>query len=91
MPQRLPWPLALAAGALCCCVLSFYRATDAAPPADNLPFANPVQQRMDMIVELKAIHALLKEQNALLREQNDLLRSPAAGATPKAPAQRTGR
>jgi hypothetical protein len=87
MPHRIPWPLALAAGAVCCCVLSFYQATDAAPPAENLPFANAVQQRMDMIAELKAIHALLQEQNTLVREQNELLRSLGAGATSKAPTQ----
>ena len=46
-----------------------------APAAGNQPFANAVQQRMEMIAELKAIRMLLKEQNGLLKEQNRLLRS----------------
>lgn len=90
--RALPrWVLAVAAGALVCCVLSFYRASDAAPPANNQPFANSVQQRMDMIAELKAIHGLMKEQNGLIKEQNELLRSLGATAPPNGPAQRTAR
>jgi len=88
MTRRTGWALAIGAGALFCCVLSFYQATDAAPPAGNQPFANPVQQRMDMINELKGIRALLREQNLLLREQNELLRSPNPGAASNAPAKR---
>ena len=83
MKRRTPWTLALAAGVLFCCVLSFYRALDAAPPSGNQPFANPVQQRMDMVTELRAIRALLQEQNTLLREQNELLRTDKAGPAKK--------
>lgn len=61
------WPLMLAAGALCLSVLSFYRPTSAAQREPREPFANAVQQRFEIIDELKAINALLKEQNALLR------------------------
>jgi len=75
MTPRTRWTLAIAAAALCYCVLSFYRATGAAPPADRQPFANAVQQRMEMVNELKEIRALLKEQNAVLKEQTKLLRS----------------
>jgi len=36
-------------------------------PAGQPPFANPVEQRADMIRELREIKELLKEQNALLK------------------------
>jgi hypothetical protein len=48
-------------------VLSFYRTTGAAPPKPKQPFANSVEQRMEMIKELREIKVLLKEQNALWR------------------------
>lgn len=52
------------------CVLGFYRPTSAAPPQDTQPFANSVEQRAEMIAQLKDILAELKEQNALLRSGN---------------------
>lgn len=73
MNTRTRWAAAMVAVVLSYCVLSFYRASDAAPPAGNAPFANSVQQRVEMITELKGIRALLKEQNLLLRQQNSLL------------------
>jgi hypothetical protein len=59
----------VAAAALILGVLSFYQTTSAQTnnPAQQ-PFANSVQQRLDMV-------ELQKETNRLLREQNDLLRS----------------
>ncbi|MFI4876726.1 MAG: hypothetical protein ACIALR_15355 [Blastopirellula sp. JB062] len=39
----------------------------AAPPAAQMPFANAVAQREQMIQELKESNRLLKEQNLLLR------------------------
>jgi hypothetical protein len=48
------------------CVLSFYQASTAAPPA-NMPFANSIEQRLEMLQELKEIKELLKQQNVLLR------------------------
>jgi len=66
MTQRAGWTLLIMANVLFYCVLGFYRATDAAPPKAKEPFANAVQQRMEMIVQLKEIRNLLKEQNALL-------------------------
>ena len=74
MTRRAPWVLLMAAIALCYCVLSFYRASDAAPRPEP-PFANAVEQRMETVNELKEIHVLLKEQNSLLKEQMALLRS----------------
>ena len=67
MTQRSGWALLIAANLLFLCVLSFYRTTDAAPPKAQQPFANSVEQRMEMINELREIKGLLKEQNALLR------------------------
>ena len=67
MTQRAGWILLIVANVLFCCVLSFYGTTDAAPPKAKQPFANSVQQRMEMIKELQEIKGLLKEQNALLR------------------------
>ncbi len=49
-------------------VLGFYDVLSAAPQSGQQPFANPVDQRQQMIAELVEIKALLKEQNALLRE-----------------------
>ena len=66
MTRRTVPMLLIAAAVLFCCVLSFYRATEAAAPPAKAPFANSVDQRFQMINELKGIRALLKEQNALL-------------------------
>ncbi|MEQ8789394.1 MAG: hypothetical protein RIC55_24080 [Pirellulaceae bacterium] len=69
MKTRLPvWTLTLiAAAALIWGVLGLYRTTGAAPKDVQMPFANPVAQRQDMIRELQEIKSLLKEQNSLLR------------------------
>ena len=67
MSRRAGWVLLIVAGALFYCVLSFYRTSEAAPRPPVEPFANSVQQRMEMIAQLKEIKDLLKEQNALLR------------------------
>ena len=48
------------------CVLSLQQASHA-QNQDNLPFANAVQQRQEIIAELKVISGELKNQNALLR------------------------
>ncbi len=71
MTRRTGWTLLIAANVLCYCVLSFYQRTDAAGPRQNPPpFANSVQQRMEMIGELREIKDLLKQQNALFRSGN---------------------
>lgn len=61
------WLLLGVVNVLFWCVLSFYQTGTAAPQDDNLPFANSVQQRIDMVTQLKEINAELKAQNALLR------------------------
>lgn len=67
MPKRHAWPLLLVVNVVAWCVLVFYETSNAAKPPDNQPFANAVEQRIEMIQVLRDIHAQLKEQNALLR------------------------
>jgi len=67
MSRRAGWVALIAVNALFYCVLSFYRTSEGAPKPPVQPFANSVQQRIDMITELREIKELLKEQNALLR------------------------
>ena len=64
---NIRWVGLVIANVLVWCVLSFYGSTAAAPQSARQPFSNPVEQRHEMIRELKEIKALLKEQNALLR------------------------
>ena len=61
------WTWLVIANAVVWGVLGFYGAVGAAPQAGQPPFANPVEQRADMIRELREIKELLKEQNALLK------------------------
>ncbi len=63
--QTQRWTLAFALCAVAMGVLSLYRSTEAAAPAG--PFANSVEQRIEIINHLKETNALLREQNALLR------------------------
>ena len=67
MKRRTGWALLITANVLCYCVLSFYRTTDAAPAKGYPPFANSVEQRVEMVGQLREIKELLREQNALLR------------------------
>lgn len=69
MLRRAVWMLLLAAIAVCSGVLSFC-ASHADPPTGGQPVANPAEQRIEMIAELKEIKALLKEQNTLLQSGN---------------------
>lgn len=66
MIRRANWVLLLTVIAVGYGVLSFYP-SHAAPITGGQPVANPAEQRMEMIAELKEIKGLLKEQNALLR------------------------
>jgi hypothetical protein len=61
------WTWLVIGNALVLSVLGFYRTLGAAPQAGQPPFANPVEQRSDMVRELREIKELLKEQNALLK------------------------
>ena len=59
-----------------CVALGLYQTSQAAQK--EAPFPNSVQQRLDMINELKTISSLLREQNQLLKEQNTILQKTAA-------------
>jgi hypothetical protein len=65
------WTWLMAANLAALCMLGFYSTVGAAPPAGQPPFANPIDQRFDMIRELQEIKELLKEQNNLLRAGAD--------------------
>jgi hypothetical protein len=71
MTRRAGWALLVAANVVCYCVLSFYQTSNAQQrTGGEAPFANSVEQRIEMVNELKEIKNLLKEQNALLRSGN---------------------
>lgn len=55
-----------AAAAAALCVLGFYSTSGAAPQGQP-PFVDAVEQRGEMIQQLREIKDLLKEQNTLLR------------------------
>jgi hypothetical protein len=58
----------VACGAVLMGVLELLGGAQAAPPAaGQQPFRNAVEQRDEMIQELREIKLLIKEQNALLR------------------------
>lgn len=61
------WLILAAANAIAVGVLGFYSIGVAAPQAGQPPFASSVEQRSEMIRELREIKELIKEQNALLR------------------------
>ena len=63
---RFQWRALIVANVFVWVALGLYTTTRAAPQP---PFANSVQQRADMIRELKEIKLLLKEQNTLLRSE----------------------
>ena len=61
------WSALVISGGVGLCVLGFYSIGGAAPQGGQPPFANSVDQRNEMVRELREIKELLKEQNALLR------------------------
>ena len=58
----------LAAGLLVAGIAAVWRGAEAAPQAGQPPFRNAVEQREEMVRELREIKLLIKEQNALLRK-----------------------
>jgi hypothetical protein len=72
MSRRTGWALLITANMLFWCMLSLYQTPAAAQRSTGgkPPFANAVEQRMQMIDHLAEIKDLLKEQNALLRSGN---------------------
>jgi hypothetical protein len=77
-PRVLGWIGLIAANVALLGVLGFYQTTATAkqPAAAKPPFANAIEQRMEMIGHLKEIKELLREQNALLRSGGKLTASP---------------
>lgn len=63
----LRWSLLAAANVAVLCMLGLYSTGGAAPQGGQPPFANSVEQRAEMVGELREIKELLKEQNILLR------------------------
>jgi hypothetical protein len=61
------WSLLVAANVAVLGMLGFYSTGGAAPQAGQPPFANSVEQRAEIVQELREIKELLKEQNSLLR------------------------
>jgi hypothetical protein len=67
--KRFRWTLLIGLNLFCWYMLGFHQPASVAQQSTNgeLPFANSVTQRFDMVDQLKQINAQLKEQNALLR------------------------
>lgn len=61
------WTLLLAGNLAALGMLVFYSTSGAAPQSGQPPFANSIEQRAEMVQELREIKELLKEQNTLLR------------------------
>ena len=61
------WTLLVTLNVLGWCMLCFHENSTAAPGKENAPFANAVEQRFEIIHQLREVNAQLKEQNALLR------------------------
>lgn len=64
---RARWTLVVAANVVAWCMLGLMRQTDAQPPSTGAPFTDAVEQRNEIISQLKQLNGLVKEQNALLR------------------------
>jgi len=65
--QRAAWFVLICANLALWGMLGFYRTTEASPREPQMPFANSIAQRNEMIEQLKAINAQLQEQNELLK------------------------
>ena len=70
--RRTGWTVLIAFNVFCWYMLGFQQAASVAQQSTNgqLPFANSVQQRFDIVDQLREVNAQLKEQNALLRSGN---------------------
>lgn len=72
----LSWTVLVVANVVVWCVLSLYRPTSAAPQGGRQPFSNAVEQRHDIVRELRKIGTLLEEQNRLLRTMAKSAQTP---------------
>lgn len=68
--SHLCWTLLIVVNVMAFGVLGFYQSIGTAQQPQNgqPPFQNAVEQRQEMIRELKEISELLKEQNLILRK-----------------------
>ena len=81
---NMRWAALLTANAVFWCVLGFYGPISAAPQRGQQPFANAVEQRAEIVRQLKEMNGLLKEQNALLRS-GKIHVTVSTPVSPKAP------
>ncbi len=65
--RTIGWTAIITINLVSWCMLGFYGNSQAAPAPARQPFGNAVEQRQEMIRELRDIRTLLKEQNTLLR------------------------
>ncbi len=72
---------AIVAAVVVCGVLGLYRAEKAVSQPPKLPFSNSVEQRAEMIKELREIRRLLEEQNRILRKQHPTTRDSTTSKT----------
>ena len=72
------WPLTLLLGTVVGCILVLCRANVATPQPGRPPFTNSVQQRNEMIQELRDIKNLLREQNKLLQPSHRVEKANSA-------------
>lgn len=61
------WKTLVASHAISLTMLGFYQSSSAAPRAVQEPFANAVEQRFEIINQLKEVNTQLREQTTLLR------------------------
>lgn len=61
------WIALIFANVVAWCMLGFQQPIGAAPQDVRMPFDNAIQQRAEMIRELREIKNVVKEQSALLR------------------------
>ena len=64
---RMGWGIAALAGLALVGMLGFYGPPRAVSQPPRMPFSNAVEQRSNMIQELRQIRRLLEEQNRILR------------------------
>ena len=72
-------------------VLGLYRTESAVSQPPRLPFNNSVEQRAEMIKELRQIRQLLQEQNRLLRTWTSQNRGAATSGNQRTGSKRRGR
>lgn len=65
--RKISFRVLVALNVACWCVLGFYQNLSWAQKRRDPPFANSVEQRNEMVEQLRKVNAQLELQNALLR------------------------